>query len=522
MLKKIFTSKRCFLGLSILDWLIILVGLGVFSFITLWTITKSSIWFDEAFGAYLIKFNFLDIARYTAADVHPPLYYWLLKLWSMIFGHSELALRSMSMLFGCVAIIFGYLLTHRLFGRKAARVSLIFMVLSPMLIRYGQEARMYTLVATIALAATYVLTFAVNTKKKLPWVLYGILVSLGMWTHYLSAIVWIAHWIWRADNIRRIAKKGKFIKTFFSKEWILAHIVAVGLFVPWLPFMVYQILVVEACGFWIPSVTPNTILNFMTNVFFYKEVGDVTGWLATLFIIAIITLIVLAFRIYKKQNNEQKQAFRLIIVLAFVPIITLFLMSMPPMQSSFVDRYLITSTVGIAIFIGVTLALSSKLLRPKWQTFMIVFIAGLMIIGVTGVWQLGNYNKNTKDSNNTRQIIQAIIDKAGDHQPIIAATPWFFYEADFYSTENHPVYYIEPSEYKYGSLDMLKYNDQNKIKDISTFTSANQIVWYVGDPGSNEFAAPYSNWKVLQTVTVNDSVSGDASYKAIQYQIVNN
>ena len=220
MLKKIFTSKRCFLGLSILDWLIILVGLGVFSFITLWTITKSSIWFDEAFGAYLIKFNFLDIARYTAADVHPPLYYWLLKLWSMIFGHSELALRSMSMLFGCVAIIFGYLLTHRLFGRKAARVSLIFMVLSPMLIRYGQEARMYTLVATIALAATYVLTFAVNTKKKLPWVLYGILVSLGMWTHYLSAIVWIAHWIWRADNIRRIAKKGKFIKTFFSKPKI--------------------------------------------------------------------------------------------------------------------------------------------------------------------------------------------------------------------------------------------------------------------------------------------------------------
>ena len=69
---------------------------------------------------------------------------------------------------------------------------------------------------------------------------------------------------------------------------------------------------------------------------------------------------------------------------------------------------------------------------------------------------------------------------------------------------------------------MLKYNDQNKIKDISIFTATNQIVWYVGDPGSDEFAASYPNWKVLQTVTVRDSVSGVESYKAIQYQIVNN
>ena len=154
MFEKIFGRKRQKLSLQIADGYFIAAGLTVFTTITLWTITKSSVWFDEAFGAYMTRFSFFDIARYTAADVHPPLYYWLLKIWGALFGNTELGLRSMSILFGAIAIVFGYLLIHRLFDKKAARISLIFMVLSPMLVRYGQEMRMYTLVTAIALAAT--------------------------------------------------------------------------------------------------------------------------------------------------------------------------------------------------------------------------------------------------------------------------------------------------------------------------------------------------------------------------------
>ena len=136
MLKKILYSKHRIIGLEINDWLFLVAGLVVFAAISLFTITKSSFWFDEAYGAYLIHYNFIDIARYVATDVHPPLFYWLLKIWSMLFGNSELALRSMSVFFGGIAIVFGYLLTKRLFNKKAASISLIFMVLAPMFIRY--------------------------------------------------------------------------------------------------------------------------------------------------------------------------------------------------------------------------------------------------------------------------------------------------------------------------------------------------------------------------------------------------
>ncbi len=519
MLNKLFKQEKLFFGLSITDWLVMKLGIIVYAVLSLWNITKSSIWFDEAFGAYLIRFDFFEIAKYTAADVHPPMYYWLLKLWSMVFGDSEVALRSLSVLFGAIAIVFGYLLINKLFNKNAARLSLIFMVLSPMLIRYGQEARMYTLATVIALAATYALIHAIKTKKRLPWIIYGILVSIGMWVHYFVAIIWISHWIWRADVVRRSAPKAKFFKAFFSKEWLLAHFVAVGLFLPWAPFFVSQLFTVQAFGFWIPPVTPGTLINFMTNVFYYQDVGQVTGWLALIFWAVILVITMLAFRIYKYQKHNIRQNYRLIITLAFVPMITLFLLSMPPLRSSFIDRYLIASTLGIALFIGVTVSLSSKFIKKNCQKSIIFIVIIMMMFGISNVWYLGNYNKNSKAANATRQIIQAVKSRADINQPIIADTPWFFYEVVYYESDNHKVYFIDQSEYKFGSLVMLRDNDQFKIKDFDKFATDNPVFWYVGYSIEGKLEAAYENWDPIQEITIEDEISGGPAYRAIQYKI---
>lgn len=518
MFSKIFKSKRQILGLETNDWWFVVVGLIIFAVLSLVTIANSSIWFDEAFGAYMIKYNFVDIARYTATDVHPPLFYWLLKSWSLIFGNSELALRSMSVFFGGIAIIFGYLLTNKLFNRTAARISLIFLVLSPMLIRYSQEARMYMLVAAIALAATYVLVVAMESKKKMPWVIYGILISLGMWVHYYAAIVWIAHILWHADNARRYSAKGEFLKKFFDRRWIMAYVIAIILYIPWLPFFVGQSLVVQIMGFWIPPVSPGTPLNFLTNTVYYRDLGDTTSWLAFALIVVSIFLCVLSYKVYRSFGRKDKQSYRLITTLAFTPIVVLFLISVP-IRSTFIDRYLITSVVGIALFIGITLAYGYKYMRIRWRYMVTALIVVLMIVGIANVYYLGNFNKNSNNSNQTRQITQIAMDNGKDGQPIIAATPWFFYEVVYYQTDAHQVYYLEPSEYKYGSLDMLKYSDAHKIKDISQFTKDHPVFWYVGWIGQGDLKAPYSNWKEIKSYKINDYVNGKPEYQAIQFTV---
>src|SRR6218665_1653730 len=92
------------------DLAILFVGLAVFLTITIINAPRASIWFDEAFSVYIAQFNFWDIARYTASDVHPPLYYWLLKIWSSLFGTTELAYRSLSILFGAATTVIAFFL----------------------------------------------------------------------------------------------------------------------------------------------------------------------------------------------------------------------------------------------------------------------------------------------------------------------------------------------------------------------------------------------------------------------------
>ena len=55
----------------------------------------------------------------------------------------------------------------------------------------------------------------------------------------------------------------------------------------------------------------------------------------------------------------------------------------------------------------------------------------------------------------------------------------------------------------------------------NSFAQSNPIVWYVGCPGEGDFKPPYSNWKHLQVVNINDEYTGKSTYKAVQYQIVN-
>lgn len=507
-------------GLTRADLLWLVFGLTIFGIITFWKITAASIWFDEAFSAYLIRFDFMDIAHYTAADVHPPLYYWALKLWSMLFGTTELSLRSMSALFSLVAITFGYLLVCRLFDKKSARISLIFMVFSPMLVRYGQEARMYAMVAALALVATYVLTVAVGTKKKSLWVLYGTLLGLGMWTHYFFALIWVSHLVWHLSNTCRATKRKGFLKTAFSKEWVTAYAIAIILFIPWVPCVFTQMSEVQISGFWIPDVTPSTIIDFFTNALLYQDASEITGLPAAVFVLVAIAMVALAIRAYRLHGEPWRRSYRLIISLAFFPVLLLFFASTAATESLFVDRYLIASALSLSLFMGITLAESTCFAGKTKQVGATLFIAALLIAGICNVWQLGNYNKNTDESSNARGVIEAIAASSEDGQPIITATSWFFYEAAYYSTNTHPVYFIDEVEYTYGSLAMLEENNQYKITDITSFTQANPVFWYIGEIDSEGLDTPYSNWNALQTITIYDSVTGEPAYEAIQYEIV--
>ncbi|PIZ64741.1 hypothetical protein COY14_04075 [Candidatus Roizmanbacteria bacterium CG_4_10_14_0_2_um_filter_36_9] len=63
-----------------------------------------NLWRDEAFSVVMSGQSVGNIIQSTAADFNPPLYYLILHYWMLIFGSSEIAIRSLSLLFYTLTI----------------------------------------------------------------------------------------------------------------------------------------------------------------------------------------------------------------------------------------------------------------------------------------------------------------------------------------------------------------------------------------------------------------------------------
>jgi len=503
-----------------LDVTVLIAGLGAYVAQAMATINSWSIWFDEAFSAYLIRFDFAQIAHYTAADVHPPLYYWALKAWSLLFGTSEIALRSLSVLFAVIAIIFCFLLVRRLFGRKAAYITVLLLAVSPMLIRYGQEARMYAMAAAIAMAATYTMVIALQSKKKLPWIIYGILIAAGMWTHYFVAMVWLAHWLWRALTVwRRKNSIIGYLKKLFTKEWAGAYALAIILYIPWMSSMFHQLFDIQSGWFWISPVGADTLTNYLTTTIFFQQHDQLSPWLSLLFLIVVIALVALAVIAYHRTRGKQRTAYMLIASLAIVPVLLVFIASLPPLRSSFIERYLMPSVVSFSMFAAIIIAIGTAKLKSWAQGAIIVLVAGSMGIGVVHAQTIGNFNKSANVSIDTRQVVAHIEEKSDGSEPIISRTPWIFYEAVFYESAAHKVFYFGDAVAGAGSgsLDMLRGADSHKITDLKQFAEMYPTVWYFGEPGDLDIAVPFNGWTVKQSFRVDDPITGKKRYQAVQY-----
>ncbi|HTK39910.1 MAG TPA: glycosyltransferase family 39 protein [Patescibacteria group bacterium] len=484
----------------------------LFSGVVLGNITRWSIWFDEAFSAYLVRFGFGDIVRYTAADVHPPLYYWLLKIWTIMFGTSELAFRSLSLLFAVIGLVGVYAIIKRLFRSETwALAAALAVCASPMLVRFSAEVRMYTLVFAIVAWGTYALVRATESNARRWWVLYALLVALGMYTHYFVALAWISHWVWRAYE----AKRGR-IKQFWTAEWVWTFALAIGLYLPWSAILLKQFATVQA-GFWIPPLSAYTPIDYLSNTLLYREYGAVRGWWAIGFYVFASVAVWLAWQIWSRAKTAERSAVALVSIMAVVPPVLLMLGSIPPLKSSFIDRYVLYAQVFFAVIAALGL-LRVWAKRPLLGAVLGTTLIVTSVLGIYNVYYYGNYNKNSMTSIRVRDVVRQIDATAKPGEPIIAATQWLYYEAAFYDTRDHHVYFLDQTtSYKYGSEKMLKENDIGKIKDLTAFAERHRYVWYLGSNVAGEVPPPVASWRRVKSVAAYDYIDKNTKYRAGLY-----
>src|SRR3989339_1204426 len=81
----------------------------LFAFLVRLIALNQSLWLDEAVTAKVVmNYGFTEIvSKFSPTDFHPPLYYLFMKLWTNVFGYSEIALRMPSVLF---SLMTGYVI----------------------------------------------------------------------------------------------------------------------------------------------------------------------------------------------------------------------------------------------------------------------------------------------------------------------------------------------------------------------------------------------------------------------------
>lgn len=100
-------------------WILLLEMFAILS-MTMYICRNITLDWDEAYSVQMItKYSFFEMFQVTAKDIHPPLYYILLRVFSMVFGTGIFALKIFSVLFTGLVMLLSITKIRRNWGGSA-------------------------------------------------------------------------------------------------------------------------------------------------------------------------------------------------------------------------------------------------------------------------------------------------------------------------------------------------------------------------------------------------------------------
>lgn len=506
-MKVLFSKKQALRFVPFLDWAIVLLAIVLFTMLVVPNLVNASAYFDEGYSAYLARFDALTIAGYTALDVHPPLYYVTLNIWQGIVGGGVAEMRLLSLVFAWVAIVFAFLIVRRWFGRRAALMALLLLVLSPLLIRYASSVRMYTMALAIVFASTYVLLHAVNKGGKKLWALYAVLVAVGLWTNYFTALVWMTHLIWLFHEHRNDPR--------MVRSWRGAYLTAFILYLPWLPMMLLRYGAIQSEGFWIKPISLDTITSTVTQAVIFRSATDTKAWLAIGVITLVVALVYSGRSAYRQLSGSQKPAFRLLMAMSSLPVIILIFASLPPLRPAFVYRYVLVSAVFAALVIAVILTFTKfKKYNLIKQSLITLLAVVLFACGASHAVQMGNRNLDTNTQNKLAQAVH-YVKSTKRPATIVLRSPYDYYTARLYETAEYDVKFIYSHNLIHVGSTKPLYDQREE--SISNFDKIDKV-WLVGQSKSAVEAPKQGKWNIKDIHYEYDDVTKKVVAVAAYYE----
>ena len=189
---------------------------------------NQAVHWDEAYTYRIVtQFSVVDMLKETAADIHPPLYYLLVKVCTLFWGSHLMVFKLFSVLCTVATMVLGITLVRKRWGGQVAFLFIMVCGLGTQFIYFAVDVRMYALEMFFVTACGLLAYEIFLENRRRDWILLTISAMGGAYTHYFSivplAIIYGFLFIWG------IVKNRKAIRRF-----VVCCICTVLGYLPWL------------------------------------------------------------------------------------------------------------------------------------------------------------------------------------------------------------------------------------------------------------------------------------------------
>lgn len=293
------------------------VVVSALALLSLWIRTRqlhAGFWIDEGISVGIAHEHWTSIPNLLHQDGSPPAYYMLLGLWIRLFGDSEAATHSLSLVFGIACVPLAFFAGRAIFGRTTGLVCALIAALDPFLTYYAQETRMYELEAFLSLVVAWSYVEGIIRAKRWWLAVFVLSTELLVYSHNwgLFACVGLA-------AATAVAVRGA------VRRFVVAAVAVAVLYLPWVPILLFQAKHTGA-----PWSTRPSLHDLVLSA------GSVLGG-DTPFVALVLVGGVALWRIATRERTEEATVVTALAVMVAVTVVAAFISSQ--ISPAWTDRY---------------------------------------------------------------------------------------------------------------------------------------------------------------------------------------
>lgn len=465
----------------------LLVSAGMVCASSFFLCAGSDIWYDELFTLGLGNQSLGELISITAGDVHPPLYYMIVKLFLLFGAEGDYGVQiTLIKLASCISFGLGIFLAatkiKKNFGLFTAGIFSFLLVSMPQLSGYMVEMRMYGF-AIFFITAGMVSAYELVNKEEgaaKNWIYLTVCSLAACYTHYFACVAACMIYVYLFAGFWMEGKRK-------LKSYLCSGVICAAGYLPWLVNVVTNQLGKVKENYWIQPVSLRTLGGSVKFLFMPSFAGERIN---TVFAVVFFLLYVLVFgaALFSCLRSGRKQGKELLgfaagCILPLAGTVLFGFAASIAIKPVFVYRYMLPSLgvfwLGFAVLVSGFTGRGARLL-------LTVF---LMVMG------LGNFRAFYGEETWKRLQMEAALRELSriEEEDILIfnfdqaqAVTGCYLSNDTYLWYGNPEELVVRMYPRNKSLVEGEFSDEAGMENIKNFLKAGKKIWFFGSGNARD------------------------------------